>query len=47
MGNVFVDKSVGDARERTTNMLFGLGAVLWSVPLTAIQALATAKSVGN
>jgi hypothetical protein len=30
-------------REWTTNMLLGIGAILWSIPVASIQALATAE----
>eukprot|EP00550_Attheya_septentrionalis_P009222 CAMPEP_0198291930 /NCGR_PEP_ID=MMETSP1449-20131203/9268_1 /TAXON_ID=420275 /ORGANISM="Attheya septentrionalis, Strain CCMP2084" /LENGTH=1076 /DNA_ID=CAMNT_0043990617 /DNA_START=67 /DNA_END=3297 /DNA_ORIENTATION=- len=45
--NTHIDKKLGDARELTVNILLGLGAILWSFPLTAIQALATAENVAR
>lgn len=34
-------------REWTANVLLGLGAILWSVPVASIQALATADQIAT
>lgn len=34
-------------REWTANVLLGLGAILWSIPVASIQALATADQIGE
>ena len=34
-------------REWTANVLLGLGALLWSIPVASIQALATADQIGK
>ena len=34
-------------REWTANVLLGIGAILWSVPVASIQALATADQIGE
>jgi hypothetical protein len=45
--NAHVDKAWINGQEWTANVLLGLGAVLWSVPVTAIQALANLHSLAR
>mmetsp|Transcript_19053 Transcript_19053/g.27923 ORF Transcript_19053/g.27923 Transcript_19053/m.27923 type:complete len:1047 (+) Transcript_19053:87-3227(+) len=41
--NCHVDIKINNRREWVSNVFFGIGAILWSVPLAGIQALATAE----
>jgi hypothetical protein len=45
--NAHVNLGWSRGREWTANALLGLGAVLWSVPVAGIQALATADQVAT
>jgi len=45
--NAHVNLSWSTGREWTANMLLGLGAILWSIPVASIQALATADQIAN
>lgn len=45
--NAQVDKELSSSRALTANIFIGLGAILWSIPLAAIQAFATAASLGK
>jgi hypothetical protein len=45
--NAHIGRAWASGREWTTETIFGLGAVLWSVPVTAIQALANLKSLST
>lgn len=45
--NAHIGKAWSSGREWTTEIIFGLGAILWSVPVTAIQALANLKSLST
>ncbi len=45
--NAHVNLGWSTGREWTANMLLGLGAILWSIPVASIQALATADQIGE
>merc|ERR1719215_2145491 len=45
--NLFQSKYHYIQRQNTANILLVLGALLWSIPLVAIQALATADSLSR
>ncbi|KAL7521067.1 hypothetical protein ACHAWX_005758 [Stephanocyclus meneghinianus] len=45
--NAHVNLGWSKGREWTANMLLGLGAILWSIPVASIQALATADQIAN
>lgn len=45
--NVHIDKGWSSGREGAANILLGLGAILWSVPVTFIQALANLESLAK
>lgn len=45
--NAHIDRRVSSTRENIATALIGLGAILWSIPLAAIQAFATADSIGK
>jgi len=45
--NAHIDKRVSSSRENIANTFVCLGAILWSIPLAAIQAFATADSIGE
>lgn len=44
---VHTSKKLSRVREVIANILLMLGVILWSFPLTAIQAFATAEQVGK
>lgn len=43
----FVSKKLADRREMLANFFLCIGVILWSLPLTAIQAFATAEQVAS
>jgi hypothetical protein len=43
--NAHVDKAWIDGREWTADFFLGLGAILWSIPVAAVQALANLESL--
>ena len=43
----FLCQGWSKGREWTANVLLGIGAILWSVPVASIQALATADQIGE
>ena len=43
--NAHVNLGWSRGREWTANMLLGIGAILWSIPVASIQALATADQI--
>merc|ERR1712194_571423 len=43
--NVPIDKDIGSSRTFVANVLLGLGVLLWSIPLTLIQAWAKLENV--
>lgn len=45
--NVPIDKDIGSSRAFFANTLLGLGVLLWSIPLTLIQAWAKIENVGQ
>jgi hypothetical protein len=45
--NAPIDTRVVNQRENTANVFVYLGIILWSIPLTAIQAFATAEQLGK
>eukprot|EP00581_Thalassiosira_minuscula_P017487 CAMPEP_0183711430 /NCGR_PEP_ID=MMETSP0737-20130205/6933_1 /TAXON_ID=385413 /ORGANISM="Thalassiosira miniscula, Strain CCMP1093" /LENGTH=1006 /DNA_ID=CAMNT_0025939935 /DNA_START=103 /DNA_END=3123 /DNA_ORIENTATION=+ len=45
--NAHVNLAWSKGREWTANVLLGLGAILWSVPVASIQALATADQIAT
>ncbi|KAL7507303.1 hypothetical protein ACHAXN_004517 [Cyclotella atomus] len=45
--NAHVNLGWSKGREFTANMLLGLGAILWSIPVASIQALATADQIAT
>eukprot|EP00804_Cyclotella_cryptica_P010295 CCRYP_012233-RB/>CCRYP_012233-RB protein AED:0.36 eAED:0.36 QI:398/1/1/1/0.85/0.87/8/444/916 len=45
--NAHVNLGWSKGREWTANMLLGLGAILWSIPVASIQALATADQIAT
>ncbi|KAL7549353.1 hypothetical protein ACHAWF_012625 [Thalassiosira exigua] len=45
--NAHVNLAWSKGREWTANVLLGLGAILWSIPVASIQALATADQIGQ
>jgi len=45
--NAHVNLGWSKGREWTANVLLGLGAILWSVPVASIQALATADQIAT
>ena len=45
--NAYIDKKTTENRQWIAGFLLGLGAILWSIPLTIIQAFATAESLGE
>jgi len=45
--NAPIDTRVVNQREHTANIFVFLGVILWSIPLTAIQAFATAEQLGK
>lgn len=45
--NAAIDTRVVNQREHTANVFVYLGIILWSIPLTAIQAFATAEQLGK
>ena len=45
--NAHVNLAWSKGREWTANVLLGLGAILWSIPVASIQALATADQIGK
>lgn len=45
--NAHVNLSWSKGREWTANVLLGIGAILWSVPVASIQALATADQIAT
>jgi len=45
--NAHIDKGVIQGRAFLANVLLSLGAILWSIPLAMIQALATADSLAR
>ena len=45
--NAHVNLGWSKGREWTANVLLGLGAILWSIPVASIQALATADQIGK
>ncbi|KAL7533875.1 hypothetical protein ACHAXR_005499 [Thalassiosira sp. AJA248-18] len=45
--NAHVNLAWSQAREWTANVLLGLGALLWSIPVASIQALATADQIAT
>jgi len=45
--NAHIDRRICSSRENIANVLLFLGAILWSVPLAAIQAFATADAVAQ
>lgn len=45
--NAPIDTRVVNQREHTANIFVYLGIILWSIPLTAIQAFATAEQLGK
>jgi len=45
--NLHIDRSVTRKKTRLATIFFILGALLWSIPLTAIQALSSAESLSN
>ncbi|EED91711.1 predicted protein [Thalassiosira pseudonana CCMP1335] len=45
--NCHVNLGWSKGREWTANMLLGLGAILWSIPVAIIQALATADQIAT
>mmetsp|Transcript_29380 Transcript_29380/g.66372 ORF Transcript_29380/g.66372 Transcript_29380/m.66372 type:complete len:1055 (-) Transcript_29380:9-3173(-) len=45
--NVQVDADIGASRSFTANVLLGLGVILWSIPLTLIQAWAKVENVAK
>lgn len=42
-----IDANLQKGKERIANILVFLGALLWSIPLTMIQAVATATSLSR
>jgi len=44
--NVQIDQDIGASRAFVANVLLGLGVLLWSIPLTMIQAWAKVENVG-
>jgi len=45
--NAHVNLGWSKGREWTANVLLGIGAILWSIPVASIQALATADQIGK
>lgn len=45
--NAHVNLGWSRGREWTANMLLGIGAILWSIPVASIQALATADQIAS
>lgn len=45
--NAHVNLSWSKGREATANVLLGVGAILWSIPVASIQALATADQLAT
>ncbi|EJK69205.1 hypothetical protein THAOC_09569, partial [Thalassiosira oceanica] len=45
--NLQVDADIGASRSFTANVLLGLGVILWSIPLTLIQAWAKVENVAK
>ena len=45
--NVQIDRDIGASRAFVANVLLGLGVLLWSIPLTLIQAWAKVETVGK
>lgn len=45
--NAHIDKAWSNGREGAANILLGLGAILWSVPVTFVQALANLESLAK
>eukprot|EP00985_Skeletonema_marinoi_P023778 scaffold16004_cov202-Skeletonema_marinoi.AAC.2 len=45
--NAHVNLGWSRGREWTANMLLGVGAILWSIPVASIQALATADQIAT
>ena len=45
--NAHVNLGWSRGREWTANMLLGIGAILWSIPVASIQALATADQIAT
>merc|ERR1712194_655088 len=45
--NVPIDKDIGSSRTFVANVLLGLGVLLWSIPLTLIQAWAKVETVAG
>ncbi len=45
--NAHIDKGITSSRENVANVLICLGAILWSIPLAAIQAFATADAISK
>jgi len=45
--NAHIDKAWSSGREGMTDVLLGIGAILWSVPVTFIQALANLESLAE
>jgi hypothetical protein len=45
--NAHVNKAWSDGRQWTASSLLGIGAILWSIPVTAIQALANLDSLST
>jgi len=45
--NAHINQSNSNGREMTANFLLGLGAILWSIPVAAIQALATVERIAQ
>lgn len=45
--NVHVNLAWSKGREWTANVLLGLGAILWSIPVSSIQVLATADTLAG
>jgi len=45
--NIHVDLNICKKKETMVNILLGLGAILWSIPLTFIQAVANADTLAK
>mmetsp|Transcript_23134 Transcript_23134/g.34161 ORF Transcript_23134/g.34161 Transcript_23134/m.34161 type:complete len:893 (-) Transcript_23134:388-3066(-) len=45
--NAHIDKGWSSGREGAANIFLGLGAILWSVPVTFVQALANLESLSK
>jgi len=45
--NAHIDKAWSSSREAIANLLLGLGAILWSIPVTFVQALANLESLAR